>query len=121
MESDRWQQRPLDQGNGGLPTGAGCCITLSLLDTLKDPPRWSFGGGTSLAIFYDHRISYDIDVFVSNSDTLAELSPAHNAATKDLLAGRSYQFPGNYLKLQLESGEVDFIVAGRRTSDPVQD
>jgi len=34
--------------------------------------------------------------------------------------GRGYQFPGNYLKLQLESGEIDFIVAGRRTSDPVQ-
>jgi Nucleotidyl transferase AbiEii toxin, Type IV TA system len=93
---------------------------IDLLDTLKEPPRWSFGGGTSLAIFYDHRISYDIDIFVANSDTLTELSPARNPATKDLLAGRSYQFPGNYLKLQLESGEIDFIVAGRRTTDPVQ-
>jgi len=38
-------------------------------------------------------------------------------ATKALLAGRDYQFPGDYLKLQLDSGEIDFIVAGRRTSD----
>jgi Nucleotidyl transferase AbiEii toxin, Type IV TA system len=93
---------------------------IALLDTLKEPARWSFGGGTSLAVFYDHRISYDVDIFVANSDTLTELSPARNPATKALLAGRSYQFPGNYLKLQLESGEIDFIVAGRRTTEPVQ-
>jgi hypothetical protein len=93
---------------------------IGLIDTLAEKPRWSFGGGTSLAVFYDHRISYDVDIFVSSSDTLTELSPARNPATKALLAGRGYQFPGNYLKLQLESGEIDFIVAGRRTSDPVQ-
>jgi hypothetical protein len=92
---------------------------IALIDTLEEKPRWSFGGGTSLAVFYDHRISYDIDIFVSSSDTLTELSPAGNPATKALLAGRS-QFPGNYLKFQLESGEIDFIVAGRRTTNPVQ-
>lgn len=93
---------------------------IALLDTLKEPPRWSFGGGTSLAVFYDHRISYDIDIFVSSSDTVTELSPARNPATKALLAGRGYQFPGNYLKLQMQSGEIDFIVGGTRTLDPVQ-
>jgi hypothetical protein len=93
---------------------------LSLIDTLPAPPRWSFGGGTSLAVFYDHRISYDIDIFVSSSDTVADLSPARNPATKALLAGRGSQFPGNYLKLQMADGEIDFIVASRRTADPVQ-
>jgi Nucleotidyl transferase AbiEii toxin, Type IV TA system len=93
---------------------------IAVIDTLEDKPRWSFGGGTSLAAFYDHRISYDVDIFVSSSDTLTDLSPARNPATKALLAGRAYQFPGNYLKLQLENGEIDFIVAGRRTTDPVQ-
>src|SRR5687768_4059032 len=93
---------------------------IMLLDTLNAPLRWSFGGGTSLAVFYDHRISYDVDIFVPGSDTLTELSPARNPATKALLAGRGYQFPGNYLKLQMEDGEIDFIVGGRRTSDPVQ-
>jgi len=87
---------------------------------LKEAPRWSFGGGTSLAVFYGHRISYDVDIFVANSDTLTELSPARNPATKALLNGRSYQFPGNYLKLEMEGGEIDFILAGRRTADPVQ-
>ena len=93
---------------------------IALINTLAEKPRWSFGGGTSLAVFYDHRISYDVDIFVSSSDTLTELSPARNPATKTLLAGRGNQFPGNYLKLQLEGGEINFIVTGRRTSDPVQ-
>lgn len=93
---------------------------VALIDTLKEAPRWSFGGGTSLAVFYGHRISYDVDIFLANSDTLTALSPARNPATKALLAGRSYQFPGNYLKLQMEGGEIDFILAGRRTADPVQ-
>jgi len=34
------------------------------------------------------------------------------------LGEHSYQFPGNYLKLELDRGEIDFIVAGRRTDDP---
>lgn len=93
---------------------------IALIDTLSEAPRWSFGGGTSLAVFYDHRISYDVDIFVANADTLTALSPARNPATKTLVAGRSYQFPGNYLKLQMGSGEIDFILAGRRTADPTQ-
>jgi hypothetical protein len=93
---------------------------VALLDTLKEQPRWSFGGGTSLAVFYDHRVSYDVDIFVSDSDTVTALSPNRNPATTALLAGRSYQFPGNYLKLEMEAGEIDFIIAGRRTSEPVQ-
>src|SRR5215510_11811119 len=93
---------------------------ISLLDTLQDPPTWIFGGGTALAVHYQHRVSYDVDIFVSNSDVLTGLSPHRNAATKQLLAGRGYQFPGNYLKLELDEGEIDFIVAGRRTSQPSQ-
>jgi len=93
---------------------------VALLDTLTEAPRWSFGGGTSLAVFYDHRVSYVIDIFIADSDTLTALSPNRNSATTTLLAGRSYQFPGNYLKLQIEGGEIDFIVAGRRTAMPVQ-
>ena len=93
---------------------------VTLLDTLTEVPRWSFGGGTSLAVFYDHRISYDVDIFIADSDALTALSPNRNPATTALLAGRSYQFPGNYLKLQIENGEIDFIVAGRRTATPVQ-
>lgn len=93
---------------------------ITLLDTLKTPPRWTFGGGTALAVFYEHRISYDIDIFVSDSEVVTALSPGKNPATKKLLGAHGYQFPGNYLKLQLDKGEIDFIVGGRRTDLPTQ-
>ncbi len=93
---------------------------IKLLDTLKEQPKWTFGGGTALAVFYDHRISNDIDIFLSDLDAITALSPAKNAATKALLAGHGYQFPGNYLKLELDQGEIDFISGGRRTDDPTE-
>ncbi|SMF83472.1 Nucleotidyl transferase AbiEii toxin, Type IV TA system [Azospirillum oryzae] len=93
---------------------------LRLLRSLPDRPRWSFGGGTALAAQYDHRVSYDIDIFVSDSDVLRDLTPARNAATRALLAGRGFEYPGNYLKLNLDGGEIDFIVAGRRTENPTR-
>jgi hypothetical protein len=94
--------------------------TLDLLDTLPIKPDWSFGGGTSLAVHYDHRYSYDIDAFVGSGDVIRALSPNRNPATKALLGGRKYEYPGNYLKLVLESGEIDFIVGTSRTDDPIE-
>jgi hypothetical protein len=91
---------------------------IRLIDTLTEAPAWTFGGGTALAVHYGHRISYDIDIFLASADALTELSPAKNPATRALLGAHSYQFPGNYLKLELDRGEIDFIVAGRRTDDP---
>ena len=93
---------------------------VALLDTLAPQPRWSFGGGSSLAVFYDHRVSYDVDIFLASTDAMTALSPGRNPATTALLAGRSFQFPGNYLKLEMDGGEIDFILAGERTRDPVQ-
>src|SRR3546814_5482440 len=55
---------------------------IRLLDTLKEPPKWTFGGGTALAVFYEHRISYDVDIFLSNAEAVTDLSPARNPATK---------------------------------------
>lgn len=71
-------------------------------------------------MLYEHRISYDIDIILASADALTELSPARNPATKALLGDHSHQFPGNYLKLELDRGEIDFIVAGRRTNDPAK-
>jgi hypothetical protein len=94
--------------------------TLHLLDTLPVVPEWSFGGGTSLAVHYGHRHSYDIDAFVGGSDVIRALSPNRNPATKALLDGGKYEYPGNYLKLVLDSGEIDFIVGGSHTDRPVE-
>lgn len=37
-----------------------------------------------------------------------------------MLAARPYLFTGDYLKLELDDGETDFIIGGSRTSDPTQ-
>ncbi|WP_395022266.1 nucleotidyl transferase AbiEii/AbiGii toxin family protein [Dongia sp.] len=91
---------------------------LTLIDTIEGNVPWSFGGGTALAVQLAHRISYDIDIFIPNADAVTELSPHANPATRALLGGRKYEFPGSYLKLKLDAGEIDFIVGGKRTTDP---
>jgi hypothetical protein len=93
---------------------------IRLIDTLDGDIPWSFGGGTALAAHYRHRLSYDIDIFFADADAVTALSPNQNPKTKALLAGRKYEFPGNYLKLKLNEGEIDFIVGSKRTSDPTQ-
>lgn len=77
--------------------------------------RWTFGGGTALAVHYDHRISYDIDAFVTSADIVSALAPNQNPVVKRLIGNSKYEFPGNYLKLVFDAGEIDFIVGGRRT------
>ncbi|WP_158284192.1 nucleotidyl transferase AbiEii/AbiGii toxin family protein [Azospirillum sp. TSO22-1] len=89
-----------------------------MIDSLKEPPVWTFGGGTALAVHLAHRISYDIDAFVPNSDVVRDLTPARNPVTRELLGGRKFEYPGQYLKLNLAEGEIDFIVGGRRTEAP---
>jgi len=37
---------------------------------------WTFGGGTALAMFYfEHRLSYDVDIFIQDPQYFAFLSP----------------------------------------------
>jgi len=84
---------------------------------LVEPPVWNFGGGTALFVHLNHRISYDVDIFVRSSDVVADLAPNRNATTKRLLGERKYDYPGNYLKLRMDEGEIDFIVASYRTRE----
>jgi len=95
-------------------------IALGLIDTLSREVTWSFGGGTALAVHFNHRISYDIDIFMPNSDWVSDLAPNANPKTRALIGDRKYEFPGNYLKLRLDAGEIDFIVGSKRTSEPTQ-
>ncbi|UEM23278.1 hypothetical protein JL100_011260 [Skermanella mucosa] len=94
--------------------------TIQLFDTLPETPEWSFGEGTSLAVHCDHRYSHDIDAFVSSAEVIRALSPNRNPATKRLPDGRKYEYPGNYLKLVLDRGEIDFIIGGSRTDRAVE-
>ena len=68
------------------------------------------GGGTALMFALQHRISKDIDIFFDDAQALGFLSPRLNGTAAAL--GRDYAEQGNSLKLVLDAGDIDFIVAG---------
>ncbi|OFZ98887.1 MAG: hypothetical protein A2Z64_12705, partial [Betaproteobacteria bacterium RIFCSPLOWO2_02_67_12] len=78
---------------------------------------WSFGGGTALMRRHRHRISKDIDIFIPDPQLLAYLSPRLSAVAASLTS--DYVEQGNFLKLFLPQGEIDFVVAGSLTAAPV--
>lgn len=89
---------------------------VSILDAAghKD---WTFGGGTALALWLDHRVSYDIDIFTRGS--LTRMTPLFCDETKRVLgANGRMQFPGHYLKLELDGGEIDFLTPPTLTENP---
>lgn len=69
-------------------------------------PAWTLGGGTAIAIQLNHRISYDVDIFVPGT-ALKRFAPANNPASA--MISDKFQWPGHYLKFELESGEIDFL------------
>ncbi len=92
--------------------------TITIIQSTESPPAWQFGGGTALAVQLNHRISYDIDAFVDSSNAIRDLTPNRNPITKRILGDGKYEYPGSYLKLCFEHGEIDFIVASSKTSNP---
>lgn len=78
---------------------------------------WSFGGGTVLMRRYRHRVSTDIDIFVPDPQLLGYLSPRLNPVAESLTA--DYFEQANFLKLVFPQGEIDFVVSGFLTPDPV--
>jgi len=76
---------------------------------LPGPLEWSLGGGTALAMWLNHRLSKDIDLFFENSAALRLLSPQRNPDTKRI-TGR-WQEPGHYLKFEIAGlGDIDILV-----------
>jgi hypothetical protein len=91
---------------------------LIALDSLEGGTGpWTFGGGTALAQILNHRISYDIDIFLDSSTVLKNLAPNMNPVTRSLCD--SWQWPGKYLKLILRDvGEIDFLNAPSYIASP---
>lgn len=86
---------------------------LDVLDEVGPQVRWTFGGGSALALKIGHRMSYDVDLFLEDAGTLRALSPNRNKAARAITD--HWQEPGNYLKLRCVEGEIDFILGGRLT------
>lgn len=70
------------------------------------PAPWTLGGGTAIALWIDHRVSYDVDLFVP-SVPLKLFTPARNPAAA--LISPNFQWPGHYLKFERPEGEIDFL------------
>ena len=88
-------------------------LAIPALDEVGADIKWTLGGGTGLALKLDHRISYDIDIFLENASYLKELSPNRNTAARAI--SNRWQEPGHYLRLEREEGVVDFIIAAQQT------
>jgi Nucleotidyl transferase AbiEii toxin, Type IV TA system len=88
-------------------------LALPALDAVGTSVRWTLGGGTGLALKLDHRISYDIDIFLEDAGQLMALSPSRNKAARAI--SDRWQDPGHYLRLERDEGVIDFILAARLT------
>ena len=78
--------------------------------------QWSFGGGTALMTYYNHRKSKDIDIFLRDVQLLTRFTPRLN----DYVADRvdDYTEMSSFLKLRVKHQEIDFIVAPFLTQRP---
>ena len=70
------------------------------------PNGWSIGGGTVLALTYNHRLSKDIDIFLDEIQYLSRLSPRLNNAADGAL---DYNEDARFISLTYPEGKIDFI------------
>lgn len=80
------------------------------MDLLPPGAAWSFGGGTRLALRYGHRISYDVDLFVTDAQLIPYLSPRLNDAAAALLGYDVIEDSGS-LRVARPAGDIDLVVA----------
>jgi predicted nucleotidyltransferase component of viral defense system len=80
--------------------------------TLKN--WWVFGGGTALSIFhFNHRKSFDIDIFVTEAQVFDFLNPKWFIDETTLFNNKEYRFDGSkhHLGLKTKSDiKVDFLL-----------
>ena len=77
---------------------------------------WTFGGGTALMFYYNHRYSKDIDIFMYDAQFLTYLTPRLNDYVED--SEDDYEEMSNSLKLKIGEHEIDFIIAPSLTKRP---
>lgn len=71
---------------------------------------WAVGGGTVLSSVYSHRLSKDIDIFVTDPQLLSRISPRFNSVTEDAL---DYDETNSFISLTFFEGKIDFINAAQ--------
>lgn len=78
------------------------------LESVTHEPAWTFGGGTVLMLRFDHRFSKDIDLFVPDPQYLGYVNPRLGGPAEDMTS--EYEENAQFIKLQLEEGEIDVVV-----------
>ncbi len=92
-------------------------LALNILSKERVPgTQWSFGGGTALMTYYNHRRSKDIDIFLRDVQLLTRFTPRLNDYVSERVD--DYSEMSNFLKLKIKKQEIDFIVAPFLTKKP---
>ena len=85
---------------------------------------WAFGGGTALSIFhFQHRKSFDIDIFVSEAQVFDFLDPKWYIDETKAFSTSDYKFDGftKHLKLKTtENIKVDFLLNEALINKPIK-
>ena len=90
----------------------------------KDNSLIKFGGGTALAIYYfQHRLSFDIDLFVSDAQVLNYLSPKHWIEDTVAFNGDSYIDLSNHIRVLSRKNniKIDILVSQDNLSSAIAD
>lgn len=90
--------------------------------TLKN--WWVFGGGTALAMFhFNHRKSFDIDIFITESQLFDFLNPKWYIDETNLFDSNEYRFDGINHHVQLKTKDdikVDFLLNESIINKPIK-
>ncbi|RBQ30454.1 hypothetical protein CRU92_12195 [Arcobacter sp. FW59] len=90
--------------------------------TLKD--WWVFGGGTALSMFhFQHRKSFDIDIFITEAQLFDFLNPKWYIDETKLFDSNEYRFDGlnNHIQLKTKDDiKVDFLLNEAIINKPIK-
>ena len=78
--------------------------------------KWTLGGGTALAMNFQHRMSQDLEILLFDVRYLGFLTPRKNPTAEN--ETNDYDEQANYVKLRFGEYEIDFIVASVLTDIP---
>ncbi len=90
----------------------------------KDSSLVRFGGGTALAMYYfQHRLSFDIDLFVTDPQIMNYLSPKHWLEEANAFNTDKYVDQANHIRVLFRENniKIDVLVAQDFIAKPIVD
>ncbi|MFW5854161.1 MAG: nucleotidyl transferase AbiEii/AbiGii toxin family protein [Thermodesulfobacteriota bacterium] len=80
---------------------------------------WTFGGGTALAMFYfEHRLSYDVDIFIHDPQYFAFLSPKWYIDDAPDIQDDYLELAHHISLTSTRSVKIDFLLTPYLTDEP---